>query len=458
MSQNLPPQMEGQESSPNPIELFWEKNRRTILFVLGLFAVVIAGLYAMQYMNRAKADRLSSTLMVAANLDRAYAEPESLGMNNNSKMMLQFIAQNMVFGLDSDLEDASDAELEKAIGELDGDKRQACMLWAAGNAYFLKGMNAEGETRSAYFDKATATLERLKSDFPKSEYVARSDAPVQVLERKEADPDAPSTDDPEFEDPVPGSPVERALARVAEQQSFLANNQARFFEPVRPPEGSPVVTFTFDGYGDVSFELYRNAAPEHVDALLQLVHEDWFDKQRIYELRRNQAAFRDRNSQAETLKFGLPSSREDDRTKWETTEPTPEDAQLDFNVNEAARALSHFEGTLSAIREGEKFSTQRYQILATDGSGQLDGEAPVIGLVKDEASMDVIRAMIDAPLSNDQEESAGTGKPATNIEITEVVVTERGGWEPKAPDEEKAPEDDPKENGDPKEGEGGNGK
>jgi len=432
--------MEGQEGSPNPVELFWEKNRRVILGAVAVFVIGVGIYYALQYMKRQELDRLGSLAMVGPRLDAAYANPDVPELNQGA---LNQIVNSLVANLATDLSKASDEDLEAAILGLEGSPQLPSMLWAAGRAYYQKAVASQGADRNAYFDKATQSLQRLQKEFPKSEFVAESKFPVQVRQPVETEDDAqpPAGQDPELEEPAPGSPVGRLLEQIAVQRKFFDEHQSRFFEAKRPPEGSPEVEIDFEGYGKVTFVLYRNAAPKHVDAFLQWVHEGFYDGQRVYELVRNLPQFRQYNFQPEEIKFGIPSTREDDRTKWETTSKTPEDAQLEFEVTEAAKELSHFPGVLTAADEGEKSSSQRFGILTTDGSSPADGERVIVGIVKDDEGMSVLNDIIEAPLSTEAETNAARGKPATNITITSAKVTVPGGWEPKP----EAPEDPPKD-------------
>jgi cyclophilin family peptidyl-prolyl cis-trans isomerase len=113
------------------------------------------------------------------------------------------------------------------------------------------------------------------------------------------------------------------------------------------------------------------------------------------------------------MHLGFASSKEADREKWVSTEPSSH--QLDFEENN----LSHFPGAVAArIEAGEKSCSDRFWICADDSSSD-DGSRVIFGYVVE--GLDVIKKICEASLSA-QDEQAGVGKPTENITVTAVKV------------------------------------
>jgi len=113
------------------------------------------------------------------------------------------------------------------------------------------------------------------------------------------------------------------------------------------------------------------------------------------------------------LHFGFESSKDDDRTKWSTTEPS--NNVVDFEDS----GLSHFPGAVATRPEAEGKSCADRLWISVDDDSDFDGSRVVIGYVVE--GMDVLRDIGGAALSA-QEEERGRGRPIENIRITAVEV------------------------------------
>lgn len=434
MTETLPPRTEGQIGAPNPIEMFWDKNRRAILALLVVLCLALAGSYAWQYMQQAERDDRWSTFATAANFDEAYSVDGSTANTLRNpeldRMLVQFSPgwmpgpigyavrtnQELLTKLEDHLDNASTADLQRGREQLKGTVAEPLLIWIQAN-------RAAVEHR---YDEALAHLTELEQGFPSHFLTRPSPYPVQFRppvekEKKPGEAKPPEQKNPgkqpkpELVAPVTGkSPVALLREQIETEKSFRTENP-RLFEAPEPDAQPTAVVTTSEGVFKIRF--YSQAAPAAVESFLKLAREGWFDKMRVHEVKRKGTssdpfAAGDRPSE---FAFGLPASREDDRGKWVTTDKST--AILDFPDT----SLSHFPYMVSFAPEADgKSSGERVWINSTDASRQYDGDRIVFGRVVE--GQDVVDRITQTLFATTAEDERGEGKPRDNIEITSIVI------------------------------------
>ena len=412
MTSITPPHLQGQIENPNPVELFWEKHRRTILSVAAIAALALGIRYGLAYYEQAAVDSQWGRFTAAANLDEQIVSPvipqaQLAFQGGRDPYPLQ--ALGLITQLRRQLEDASPAALSEAILEAQGTPSEPLLLWIAGNA-------AAGRKE---WDQALGYLNDLKSRFPNHILCVATDYPVQYREPIKADEDAAPDPlkEPEFEPPVAGSLVEAALSRIQRQQEFVAR-EGRLYEPVQPPEGSPRIRFT-TSLGSFTVALYQERAPEHVAKLLELARSGTFyEGQNIDEIARTSAGQLFEPPVME-FRFGLEGSKSQARSEWDATKPST--SILGFEDDPGQRELSHFPGTMAAAAEADgKSSGERYWINVNDCAAAFDASRVIVGRVVE--GLDVIESIVNVPFLTEEEAQRGRGQPRENIRIDKVEV------------------------------------
>lgn len=405
MTESIPPRMQGQIHSPNPVELFWEKHRRVVITIVAAVVFALGLNYVLQYIEQREIDDKWGLFAAATNLDLQYASPETLPFRQPD--FASFI-DGLITQLDKHVGAVDRAALTAAMGEAVGTPAEPLLIWVA----------AQRAIENREWDEAEGFLNDLRRDFPLHPLCISSEYPVQY--RKSVEEEEPDPPDPnhvhELEPPVPGSAVAAVLAQIQGQREFT-REQSRFYEPIEPTEGAPRIRVT-TSQGAFVVALYKERATKHVDHLLQLVADQFYDNQNVDQIVREGTgpAFQ---PPADEFHFGLENSKNQDRTLWTSTEPSEQ--IFDFEEGPGQRELSHFPGTMSAAAEAEgKSSGERYWINVTDAASLHDGERVIVGRVVE--GMDVLEIIVSRPFATDAEVQMGRGRPRENIRIEKIEM------------------------------------
>ena len=457
---SVPPAKSGEIETPNPLELFWEKNKRLVLAGAALLVVGSGIGYGLQYMDRQAVNATWSEFASSTNLDQGYSEDGSfVSFLNNEQMQQQFggIGQmaglylnqtrnELITQLQNDVLEADAAELEGYVQDMKGKPSEPWMLW----------LSAIRLIQEEEWDRALERLNTLKSSYPKHLLVAESEYPPQFRKDVEKDEDEEETTSrrkkkQELEPEIKGSLVGNLIAQATAQKGFMTANSA-LYEAVNPPENAKVVVFELSNGDKIRIRLYADVAPVHAGNFLQKVREDYYDGMRIDEVHRPGTDSSMVRAVPEQFHLGLASAKEADRAAW--TEERREDSptQLDFEEN----TLSHFPGCVSAAagKEGQS-SGERFWINAND-TYQFDGDRVIFGRVFEE-DLGILEDICSMPLADEEMLRSGRGQLEEDLFIQVARVE---GEENVPPEPKKEEGNENGENNDPESGnedpEGGN--
>ena len=160
----------------------------------------------------------------------------------------------------------------------------------------------------------------------------------------------------------------------------------------------PIVTMTFEGYGDIKIELYPNIAPNTVANFVNLIQDGFYDNNTVHRI---QTGF--------VLQGGDP--------KGDGTGGPGYAIKGEFNANGFTNTLSHTRGIISMARAEDMNSagSQFFIVLDDRAKDSLDGLYAGFGKVIE--GMDVIDKMAeDAKVVNNM------GILEENITIKKATV------------------------------------
>ncbi len=435
MSQNLPPNVEGQVTAPNPLELFWEKNKALIITVLLLLVLAMAGNEVWKQMEKAKVNKKWSDINASLGLQKGNTDlPELMGLppvNQENQQIHAFVQSqalqkqqmDLLAALAKDLDGASEQKLQDALDKAKGKPMEPWILWVW----------ASKDLYANEFDKAEQRLAKLEKEFPKHFLCTVTKHPPQVRAEKppateeEEDKDKPGKkkeEAPELEAAIEASPLQLMRKTIASNRAVLARHAEFFAAP--EPKGTEIFVVKTDFGGDIHIQLYSQRAPKHAEAFKALVAQGFFDGMRIHKIKRNPS--NDINAKnPRTIHWGLEASRADDTSKWLDEDAdkveNPNRKPLDFETND----LSFFPGMLAAEAvassdeaDAGKSSRMRVFININDCADSYDGEYVIFGKVVD--GLDLATVIQEASLSDEEMEQAGEGTPGDYITIESITV------------------------------------
>lgn len=377
MSATPPSNLEGSQS-PSPFEVLWDRYKSLIIIVVSAILLALVGQYAMRRLDQQETDEKWSKFSANIGLQGAYTDPSKANEPVNETL------------------DAMEwSTLEDGFAGADD----------AQKPYFHLAMARKAMVDEDW-ERAAAELEKLEKGFAGHPLVTKSKAPVQSRDLKEAEGDEQPTE-LEFDPAKEGSVVSLMREQIAAAKQF--QRPASFAKPEIPADAKKV-KLTFGDYGSATFAMMPQA-PEHAAKFLELAQQDggFWKGLAVDEIRRGSEQFK----QPYSLHFGYASTKDDDRTKWTTTEPS--EHQLDWEQS----GLSHFEGAISGRPEADGKSCADRIWVHVDDDAMRDGSRVVFGYVTD--GMDVLRSICEAGMSA-EDEDIGFGKPSENIRITSVEV------------------------------------
>lgn len=429
MSQSAPPKTGGQEEGPNPLEIFFEKNRKWIIGFAVLLIGATAGHYGLDAIDASKRNTVWTEFNASTGLGKNFAnkidlQPMGQGMEKYQRQFDIYTVSarhaELISTLMKDVEGADQAKVEKQIQESKGTAHEPWLVWvAAAKAY-----------SEARFDDARTMCNRLKSDFPKHYLCAESKFPPQVLKKKDEPEEkkddkkaekkkdgkksSRKNDETEYEDPISGSPVDRLLAAITRDERFKKDHSEFFAGSV--PDTKETVIIKIADLGEIEIGLYSKDAKKHVEEFKKNITSKFYKGMRIHQIKR---ARKDQENATTpvTVHLGHPNSKEADRPKWKDPIEAKDEDILEFEQNN----LSFFPGMVAAEQEKDgKSSARRFFVAVNDCAGSFDGEYVIFGKVI--RGMEILKEIAEGDFLNEAEDLAGVGTPLRDllVESTEL--------------------------------------
>lgn len=402
MSSSTPQQLAGTET-PNTIEALWDRYRGAAKALLYIFALGLAAYYGWQYYQQRELAKRWAAFAAMVQLDEVHA-PESTRVGD---LTMRYTAA---------LRSVPLAELETMLGQADGAEKPY-VLWVIANRAFEAGD----------WERARSALASLQSGFPQHPLCQETGYPVQardpVPEDEDEDEEQPSQPDkPELEPAVSGSMAGRLAQEIERAASFTLPEH--YTMPSIPADAPRYRVQLSEGWGSFTIALMTESAPEHCALFERLAapteereHSFW-KGMRIDTIQRvpnNPYAMLRGGGQQ--LHFGFESSRESDRTKWDTSKPSPEE-----HVVEETTGLSHFPGAVAARATAEGKSEVDRLWVCGDDLPEQDGMRQVFAYVVE--GLDTVHQVCEATFARAQDEDIGQGRPSENIAIESVTKLE----------------------------------
>ena len=382
MSAQPPHTLEGTQA-PSQIEFLWERYRPLAWTILAALVCALALNYGYKYFQQKAVDTSWSGFADTLGLDETYTKEQ--------KSFIQT-------ALTEDLRAVPLAKLEAGLVTANEAQKPFLLLAIARKAML-----------DSNWDRAESALSEIESKYPNHSLVKTTSYPIQVREQldpkaKAANPQKP----PELKPAVAGSSVARMRAQIAAARAY---HQPAQFTRIEPPADAKKVKFELSNGSSFVIALMSEQAPKHVEAFLKYAAEGegYWKGMAIDEIQRPTEFA----GQPRQMHLGFASTREDDRTKWTTTDPSPQ--PLEFESS----SLSHFPGAVSGDNQADgKSCADRFWIVADDAP-RYDGERVIFGYVVE--GLDQVKSITEESMSA-QEEQSGRGRPTENIRVTSVKV------------------------------------
>ncbi|MFM1918631.1 MAG: hypothetical protein RLZZ303_265 [Candidatus Hydrogenedentota bacterium] len=377
----MPPQLEGTET-PSQIEFLWERYRRLIQVIVGAILVALLLNYGWQYMQQRETDSKWSAFAASIGLEKSYSD-----------------VKNAMDSLADAVTGMSAADLDKAKGSAD----------AAQKPYVLVAI-ARQAMSSGDWARAEQALSELESQFPQHPLVKTNPYPVQVREvvKKEGDDaDQNPNKKPELKPTKEGSVVSLMREQIAAAKSYTRPEQ---FAKVEPPADAKKVKFNLTGGRSFTIALMPQT-PKHQEKFLELAKANFWVGIHVDEIQRPGEGFA--QGLPHQLHLGYESTKDLDRTKWTTTDPSKNTVEFE------ATNLSHFPGAVSARVDADgKSAVDRFFVIGDDAA-RYDGERVVFGYIVE--GLEAVTSICEEAMSA-QEEASGRGKPSENIAVESIEV------------------------------------
>jgi len=371
--------MEGTHA-PSPFEQLWDRYRSLIIVVITAVLLALAGQFAWKRYEQGKADEKWSSFHASLGMEVDYGD-------------LAKVRETLVEKLDG----VDVASLEKSLATADASQKPYFLLAIARRAMIAKE-----------WDRASQALDQLESGYPKHVLVTNSKFPVQSREQEKPEDPTKQPRKIEWKPAKEGSAVSIMRQQIAAAREF---QMPQSFEKPEIPADATRVKFTFGDYGSFTLALMPQA-PKHAAKFLELATMDggaYWVGTAVDEIVRGT----DRFDMPDQLHFGYATSKEEDRTKWVTTEPS--EYQLDWEDT----GLSHFAGAVSADAQEEGKSCANRLYVSVDDNARFDEQRVVFAYVVE--GLEALRSICEADMS-EQDNERGMGRPTESIRVTAVEV------------------------------------
>ncbi|MCB9880628.1 MAG: peptidylprolyl isomerase [Planctomycetes bacterium] len=390
----------GQITAPNPVEVFWEKHKGKVIAAALLGVGVYGASRWWEYQKRQERNETWSTVTTVTGLKSTYDYDHGMfffGGNGPEKELQEAI------------EKKSPDEIEAAAARLKDSEARAFAYWFLARHYATQG--DVDNTR-----KAIAKVAEIDPDFAG---VVSMPAPPKYIEVPEVDPNDPESDTKEAKELRKNPPLPEAgklsdqLIRMAEREAEFRKSHAALYTAPEPAE-KPIVRLETT-FGTIVLRFYPDKAPKHVEQFVKNIEEGVYDGLSFHRITRmGSGPYAKFMFEGKFAYLGDPETKQDDRSKWGQFKSE--------NVIEGERSgVSHFPYMLGAEWNAAKkgSDTQIVYFTATDATKR-DDKSVVFGRVVE--GQDVIDRITASALSSTEENSNGSGIPATAITVEKATV------------------------------------
>lgn len=428
MSEQTPP-TEGQIHTPNPIEIFWEKNRKMILLTAVLLAAIVVGRWGLEEMARVKRNATWGAFAEKTGLSQVYAPEDarfpaktmamykSLNLQPQQMNQLMSMLAGEVFSkqwgkvkgqLDDNLASLSEADIKSVITTYEGTPASWWAEWVLACKYRALGEH----------DKVESTLASLKKKAPQLEvFYKTAYPPVYVEDPKKDEDESEDGNKKKREEPkvlqAPDDSLADQLSKASEREATFRKANPDLYKPVEP-EGRTVKFDTSEG--TIEVRLYEKKAPKTCAQFLENVEKGLYKDLYFHEIWKKTDDGPQPNP-SQIAFFGNPNAKDEDRTKWT-------DFKSEKTIPFESNGLSHFAYMLCAMRQDDRRDSDSRLIYFTgnDCAETRDGDYVVFGRVVNDAGKSLIDKIVTGPLQSTQEEEAGKGKPSEPILVKTVSL------------------------------------
>jgi cyclophilin family peptidyl-prolyl cis-trans isomerase len=387
----------GQIVNPNPVELFWEKNKKYLILMAVILAVYIGGYYSYKFYLRSLRNKNWSKLSQTFNLRQLYLPPANPTLDSFGffyKFSLDNIPQN-------DVKKIKTTFKGNALGWASFLSAEAfCFL---GNKELLgKSVTLLSSKRVPVFfhDEKNSWPELKLNDFSVNE-----------------DPTKTKDENLWNGQLAEWDPIGTITGFTARNSSFK-DSHVGLFEPPKPDRQTSILFKT--SIGDFRVKLFKKQAPQYSENFLNLVEQGFYDGLRFVKIQHNPPVDPrfgiSLPSGGDIAWLGNPTTRNENRKKWDLNYQGK--TELPFYNN----GISHFPYVLAADRKNDsiKSNSEIIYFTGSDCSKERDGGNVVFGVVVD--GKDVIRKIINSELSSASEVSSGKGVPKKPVKVLKAII------------------------------------
>lgn len=378
MSATPTPNLEGTQA-PSQVEMLWERYRSLAYTIVAAVVVALGVNYLLKYYKQKDVDSSWSSFAVVLGLPAGYTDYD-----------------NLFRSVSEGLTTVDAKALQDARAKVNDAQKPFLLIAIAAKAMQEK-----------QWETAEQALRELETNYPRHSLVRTSPEPVQAREFEKADPKSKKPAEPK--PAVAGSAVSQMRAQIEAAKAYAPPSQ---FAPVEVAADAQKVKIEFSGDNGYCVIALHARSPLHRDAFLALAAQEgggFWKGIAIDEIRRPAKTMK----QPRELHIGFETTKDDDREKWTTTEPSKH--QVEFEKN----SLSHFAGAVSAdVAPDGKSCADRFWI-AVDDAPRNDGDRVVFGQVVE--GLENLKRICEATMSA-QDEERGQGRPSETIRVTAVTV------------------------------------
>jgi cyclophilin family peptidyl-prolyl cis-trans isomerase len=389
---------QGQITTPNPLEIIWEKYKTWIILGSVVLVAMIVGTYVMQYLDN---QRRNSTW------DRFAQEMQFRDAVVPEQKTNSFMYGFMLPGeFDKFLEKQSSEELASAAQGLSGTRAEPWALW----------MLASRQAREGDVAGAESSIAKIRNVAPG--FAALQEVEAAPVFRPEPDEDKDAKEaSAKVERPAlpPKMSVADALLEMAKENAGLRESRKDLYVAPEPNSKETVVFETAEGPFEVRF--YTDKAPKSVARFLETVKAGLYDGLSFHRIMRRRATsgFMGQEQPA-LLFFGNPFSMKEDKSTWDSYQP---EEKLEFEDS----GISHFPMMLAFDRGGsDKDNNPMVFYITLSDASTRDGDYTVFARVV--SGEEVLRRIHEGELSSEAEEQAMDGKPRRPVKVTKVSIRE----------------------------------
>ncbi len=385
---------QGQIVTPNPIELFWEKNRKLLLSILLLMGLYFIGYYGVKFYRRSVRNKTWATVAQKENLRTQYLPPKKPSLSSFG------FSYKFSLGLKPGLSSSQ-------IGELVNGSPALWAYWFSAEGFCFVGDLKEVSANLGFLAKGSAPIFFLQENVGWPLINFNQEEELNKENRKEDDTKLKVV-----------KPRETLLAMSKKIASFRQTHPSLFSAP--KGEKGPVVLFQ-TSIGDFRVKVFQEIEPAFASNFLKKVRRGFYDGLRFHQIQHSppvdpRFGF-SLPSGGDMVWLGNPTTRSENKKDWDLNYKSSE--TIPFEESK----LSHYPFVIAAKREKDALncSSEIVYFTTTDCSKELDGSDVVFGVVID--GKDVIKEIVNGELSSPAEVSSGKGLPKKPIKVLKATVS-----------------------------------